>query len=160
MLGVGPGRQKEGPHASPLARPHPRLMIAQAAHVRFSRRSCGTQLVRTRRLLNRETSLTCATYHVTLLEVIRSFRHAGVERFFRTGSKAGIQPAHARKLENQLGTLNRASQPKDMDVPGWQLHPLKGDMDGHWAVSVSGNWRLTFRFDEGDAEVVDYVDYH
>lgn len=93
--------------------------------------------------------------------MIRSFRHAGLERFFRTGSKAGIQPKHARKLEDQLSTLNRAAHPQDMGLPGWDLHPLKGELEDHWAVTVNGNWRLTFLItEEGDAEVVDYQDYH
>jgi proteic killer suppression protein len=56
--------------------------------------------------------------------------------------------------------LNVASVPQDMDLPGWKLHPLKGSLSGHWAVSVSGNWRLTFRFDGADVELVDYQDYH
>lgn len=92
--------------------------------------------------------------------VIRSFRHKGVERFFRTGSKAGIQAAHAPRLARQLAALNVAGQPSDMNVPGWGLHPLKGKPSGHWSVSVSGNWRLTFAFKDGDAELVDYQDYH
>jgi len=92
--------------------------------------------------------------------VIRSFRHKGVERFFRTGSKAGIQAAHAPRLARQLAALNVARQPSDMNVPGWGLHPLKGKLSNHWSVSVSGNWRLTFTFKDGDAEFVDYQDYH
>ena len=92
--------------------------------------------------------------------VIRSFRHKGVERFFRTGSKAGIQAAHAPRLARQLAALNVARQPSDMNVPGWGLHPLKGKLSNHWSVSVSGNWRLTFTFKDGDAELVDYQDYH
>ena len=67
----------------------------------------------------------------------------GVERFFRTGSKAGIQAAHAPRLARQLAALNVARQPSDMNVPGWGLHPLKGKLSNHWSVSVSGNWRLT-----------------
>ena len=94
------------------------------------------------------------------LSVIRSFRHKGVERFFRTGSKAGIQAAHAPRLARQLAALNVARQPSDMNVPGWGLHPLKGKLSNHWSVSVSGNWRLTFKFNDSDAELVDYQDYH
>jgi proteic killer suppression protein len=78
---------------------------------------------------------------------MKSFRHRGVEKFFRTGSKAGIQPAHANKLRLQLFALDNARHPGDMGAPGWTLHPLAGELKGHWAVSVSGNWRLTFRFD-------------
>lgn len=92
--------------------------------------------------------------------MIRSFRHAGLEKFFRAGSKAGIQPAHARKLEIQIGTLNLARNPSDMDIPGWDLHPLKGDLAGHWSVKVNANWRMTFVFDGEDAILVDYRDYH
>lgn len=91
---------------------------------------------------------------------IIGFQHKGLEKFFRTGSKAGIQVAHATRLARQLAQLNESSKPEDMNIPGWGLHPLKGDLAGHWAVRVSGNWRLIFRFDGGDAERVDYLDYH
>jgi proteic killer suppression protein len=94
------------------------------------------------------------------VEVIRSFRHAGLEEFFKTGSKAGIQPAHANKLEGQLLTLDEAIDPLDMNIAGWRLHQLKGDLAGHWSVRVSGNWRMTFRFEGEDAILVDYRDYH
>ena len=92
--------------------------------------------------------------------MIKSFQHKGLEKFFRTGSKAGINAAFASKLEVQLAVLNRATKPEQMGVPGWELHQLKGDLKGHWAVKVSGNWRMTFRFDGEDAEVVDLQDYH
>lgn len=92
--------------------------------------------------------------------MIKSFRHAGVERFFLTGSKAGIQPKHAKRLSLQLARLDAAVGPADMNLPGWRLHPLKGMLAGHWAVWVDENWRLTFRFDGSDAELVDYQDYH
>jgi len=92
--------------------------------------------------------------------MIRSFRHKGLERFFLHGSKAGIQAAHASKLRLQLGRLDAAAGPGDMNLPGWRLHPLKGPLQGMWAVSVSGNWRLTFAFDGKDAVLVDYQDYH
>jgi proteic killer suppression protein len=92
--------------------------------------------------------------------MIKTFQHKGLERFFRRGSKAGIQPAHAGKLKVQLGMLDTARSPADMGLPGWKLHPLTGNLEGHWAVSVSGNWRLTFTFDNGDAILVDYQDYH
>lgn len=92
--------------------------------------------------------------------MIKSFRHAGIERFFRTGSKAGIQPKHAARLRLQLGQLDAASSPSDMDLPGWRCHSLKGDLDGHHAVRVDENWRLTFKFNGGHAELVDYQDYH
>ncbi len=93
--------------------------------------------------------------------MIRSFHHKGLERYFLTGSTAGIQARHAGKLRLQLARLHTSSGPNDMAVPGWKLHPLKGDLSGHWAVWVSGNWRMTFAFtDKGDAELVDYQDYH
>ena len=92
--------------------------------------------------------------------VIQTFTHKGLETFFRSGSKAGIQPAHAPRLQRQLAQLNQAATPQDMNIPGWQLHPLKGGMAGHWSVWVNGNWRLTFRFRLGDAELVNYQDYH
>jgi proteic killer suppression protein len=83
-----------------------------------------------------------------------------LEKFFLTGSKAGIQPSHANKLQAQLTALNRASGPSEMQGKSWGLHPLKGDLKDHWSVSVNGNWRLTFKFEGKDAEVVDYQDYH
>jgi proteic killer suppression protein len=88
--------------------------------------------------------------------VIRSFRHKGVERFFLKGNKAGIQAAHAAKLARQLQRLDVARGPQDLNVPGWKLHPLKGNEEGLWAVWVSGNWRLTFAFEGEDAVLVDY----
>jgi proteic killer suppression protein len=92
--------------------------------------------------------------------VIKSFRHAGVERFFKTGSRKGINAAHAEKLVNRLQVLDFARSPVDMNMPGWALHKLTGDLKGHWAVKVSGNWRLTFTFEKEDAILVDYQDYH
>lgn len=92
--------------------------------------------------------------------MIRTFKHSGLEKFFTTGSKAGIQPAHAKKLAAQLVVLNRAPTPMTMKVPGWDLHELKGNLAGHWSVKVNGNWRMTFRFEEEDAILVDYQDYH
>jgi toxin HigB-1 len=92
--------------------------------------------------------------------VIQEFVHKGVEAFFSTGSKAGIQPAHAARLRRQLAQLDRARTPQDVNVPGWRLHPLKGRMAGHWAIWVSGNWRLTFSFEGPNVSAVDYQDYH
>jgi proteic killer suppression protein len=92
--------------------------------------------------------------------MIRSFRHAGLEKFFKTGSKAGIHPAHAKKLNLQLTTLNDAIEPSTMKVHGWDLHELKGELAGHWSVKINANWRMTFRFEGKDAILVDYQDYH
>jgi len=92
--------------------------------------------------------------------MIRSFRHKGLQRFFESGSKAGIQPGHAERLRLILGRLEASTAPGDMDLPGLVLHPLKGRRKGFWSVRVSGNWRVTFKFEGKDAEVVDYEDYH
>ncbi len=92
--------------------------------------------------------------------VIKSFRHRGIEKFFSTGTKAGIQPKHEIRLRILLTTLNLAAKPSDMNRDGWNWHPLKGDLKDHWSVSVSGNWRLTFAFEGQDAILVDYQDYH
>ena len=94
------------------------------------------------------------------IQVIKSFRHSGLEKFFATGSKAGIQPSHASKLSVQLFQLNRAKTPDDMNAPGWGLHPLRGELKNHWSVKVSGNWRLTFAFESEYVILVDYQDYH
>ncbi|MGA2537699.1 MAG: type II toxin-antitoxin system RelE/ParE family toxin [Terracidiphilus sp.] len=92
--------------------------------------------------------------------MIQSFRHAGLERFYLTGSKAGIQPAHATKLRRQLTLLSTAKNASRMDVPGWELHPLKGKLANHWSVKVNGNWRMTFKFEDENAILLDYQDYH
>lgn len=92
--------------------------------------------------------------------MIKSWKHKGLKKFFKTGDISGIDPAHAGKLKRQLAQLDVASVPKDMNLPGWDWHPLKGDMKDHFAVSVNGNWRLTFKFEDGHAHVVDYKDYH
>lgn len=92
--------------------------------------------------------------------MIISFQHKGLERFYKTGSKAGIQAAHAVKLARILARLNSAKAPSDMNIAGWHLHPLAGDLKNHWSVKVNGNWRITFRLENGHAEIVDYQDYH
>jgi toxin HigB-1 len=91
---------------------------------------------------------------------IRSFRHKGLERFFTTGSKQGIQAKHADRLRLVLGLLNAAASPRDMGLPGLALHELQGRRKGTWAVKVSENWRVTFGFAGKDAQIVDYEDYH
>ena len=92
--------------------------------------------------------------------MILRFRHKGLERFFRTGSKAGIQAAHADRLQRQFTALEFAKRAADMNAAGWRLHALKGEWRGFHAVTVSGNWRLIFRFEQADADQVDYLDYH
>ena len=92
--------------------------------------------------------------------MIRGFTHKGLKRFFETGSVSGIQAPHAKRLRLILGRLHAARQPQDMNLRGLRLHELKGDRSGMWAVDVSGNWRVTFRFEGQDAEAVNYEDYH
>ena len=92
--------------------------------------------------------------------MIRSFKHKGLAKFFLTGSKSGIQARHAERLELILARLGTATTPMDMGLPGLKLHPLKVDRKGTWAVTVSGNWRVTFAFVGKDAYDVDYEDYH
>ncbi|MDP2646090.1 MAG: type II toxin-antitoxin system RelE/ParE family toxin [Desulfobacterales bacterium] len=92
--------------------------------------------------------------------MIKSFRHKGLKKFFDTGSMAGIQPFHKQKLRMQLTALDTATNIEDMDVPGFRLHPLKGDRRELWAIYVSKNWRIVFEFQDGNAYVVDYEDYH
>ena len=91
---------------------------------------------------------------------ITSFRHKGLERFFATGNKVGIQARHANRLRLVLGRLNAATAPRDMDLPGLGLHELRGARKGTWAVKVSGNWRITFSVLGKDVANVDYEDYH
>jgi toxin HigB-1 len=92
--------------------------------------------------------------------MIKSFAHKGLQTFFVSGGKTGIQAVHAKRLRLQLAKLDSASIPDDMDLPGWKLYPLKGDMKGHWSVWVDQNRRMTFKFEGGHASVVDYQDYH
>ncbi|WP_084106741.1 type II toxin-antitoxin system RelE/ParE family toxin [Demequina sp. NBRC 110056] len=92
--------------------------------------------------------------------MIKSFRHKGLRTLFESGSAAGVQPHHAKRLRLQLGLLDAAQDIGDMDKPGFRLHQLKGDKAPRWSITVSGNWRLTFEFHDGDAHVLDYEDYH
>jgi len=95
-----------------------------------------------------------------IASVIRTFKHKGLETFFLDESKKGIQPGHSGRLADILDRLDAATTVQDMDFPGSGLHPLKGQLKGFWAVKVSGNWRVTFKFEDGDASAVDYADYH
>jgi len=92
--------------------------------------------------------------------MIISFRHKGLRQFYETGSKAGIQGQQANRLRLILARLDASRDPRDMNLPGLRLHPMSGDLAGFWSVSISGNWRLIFRFDGQDACDVDYLDYH
>ena len=92
--------------------------------------------------------------------MIVGFRHKGLEAFYRTASLKGIQAAHAKKLRMILAMLDVAKGPGDLNQPGLRLHPLMGNLKGRWSVWVNGNWRVTFRFDGVDVELIDYQDYH
>lgn len=92
--------------------------------------------------------------------MIKSFKHKGLERFFETGSVAGIDPSQRQKIRIRLTALDTATSVEDMDLPDFRLHPLKGDKLGVWAIDVTRNWRITFEFIEGNAYVVNYEDYH
>lgn len=92
--------------------------------------------------------------------MIVGFRHKGLERFYKTGSTSGINAQHAPKLRRLLTALDISAEPADMNMPGARLHELKGGRKGEWAVWVSGNWRLVFTFEGGNAAAVDYLDYH
>lgn len=92
--------------------------------------------------------------------MIRSFRHKGLKRLFEDDSPKGVQADQADRLRRILGNLDQAQQPIDLDLPGYRLHPLKGKRQGDWSISVSGNWRVTFRFEGTDVAGVDYEDYH
>ena len=92
--------------------------------------------------------------------MIKSFLHKGLKEYFETGSKKGIQPEHASKLARILDRLDASTSPQDMNLPGYRLHELKGDMRDYWSVTVNGNWRVTFYFVGRDAYLVDYKDYH
>jgi len=92
--------------------------------------------------------------------MILTFKHKGLEAFFKTGGMAGIQPIHAKRLRELLTALNVASGPQDLNRPSWRLHGLTGDRAGFHAVTVQANWRLAFRFVGADVELLDYLDYH
>jgi proteic killer suppression protein len=92
--------------------------------------------------------------------MIKGFRHRGLERYFTKGTTAGIQMKHEKRIGLILARLHASTSARDMNLPGLKLHPLKGKRKGTWAVSVSGNWRITFTFDGADVIEVDYEDYH
>jgi proteic killer suppression protein len=92
--------------------------------------------------------------------MIESFRHNGLKRLFHTGEAKGVSPDLLEKIENILFVLNRARRPADMNLPGFRLHRLKGNLKLFWSVTVRANWRVIFRFEEGDVYDVDLIDYH
>ena len=92
--------------------------------------------------------------------MIKSFKHKGLKRFFESGSTAGIDAQQARKIATRLSVIHLADEVGDIDLPGFALHPLTGDRKGIWSITVTGNWRITFEFVEGDAYILNYEDYH
>ena len=92
--------------------------------------------------------------------MIKSFRHKGLKKLYETGSASGVQAKHSNRLRMQLAALDTAQDIDDMDNPGFKLHSLKGKLKGRWSIAVSGNWRITFEFRDGNAFVLDYEDYH
>ena len=92
--------------------------------------------------------------------MIKSFKHKGLKKYFETGSSSGIQPKHQRKLRMQLAAIDTAQAIDDINLPGFKLHPLKGNRDGIWSITVNGNWRITFEFINGNAFILNYEDYH
>lgn len=92
--------------------------------------------------------------------LIVSWRHKGLRIFFETGSTSGIRADHSRRIARVLMILNRAKEPANVNIPGWRLHPLKGELEGFWSITVNANWHIIFRFRETDVELVDYLDYH
>lgn len=92
--------------------------------------------------------------------MIKSFKHKGLKKLYDTGSRQGIQPEHFNRLRLIIARLDAGLSHRDMNLPGLDLHPLKGRYEGFWSVSVSGNWRVIFRFQDNNAFDVDYLDYH
>jgi toxin HigB-1 len=92
--------------------------------------------------------------------MIKSFKHKGLKKLYNTGSNQGILPEHASRLRIILARLDASSSAEDMNLPGLALHQLKGTLKGFWSVTVSGNWRVIFRFENGSALDVNYIDYH
>ena len=92
--------------------------------------------------------------------MIRRIRHRGLKRLYEDDDRRGLNPQHVEPIRRLLAYLDRASEPQDMDLPGWRLHPLKGELAGYWSVTVRANWRIVFRFENGDVTDVDYLDYH
>ena len=92
--------------------------------------------------------------------MIRGFRHKGLRQLYDKGDRRKVLPAYADKIERIMARLDQAARPDDMDLPGYRLHPLKGSLAGFWSVTVSGNWRIVFRFEDGDVNDVDLIDYH
>jgi len=92
--------------------------------------------------------------------MLRRVQHRGLKRFYADDDRRGLNPQHVDKIARVLAHLDRAARPEDMNLPGFRLHPLKGDLAGFWSVTISSNWRIIFRFEDGDVTDVDLIDYH
>ena len=92
--------------------------------------------------------------------MIKTFRHRGLKRLYERGDPSQVRADQAQRIALALADLDDASKPSDLDLPGYRLHPLKGNLKEFWSISISANWRISFRFEEGDAYDVDLVDYH
>jgi len=92
--------------------------------------------------------------------MILRFRHRGLRRLYEDDDRRSLNAQHVDRIANVLARLSRAIEPGHMNLPGWRLHPLKGDLAGFWSVTINGNWRIVFRFENGDVTDVDYLDYH
>ncbi len=92
--------------------------------------------------------------------MIKSWKHKGLQRFFEEGSTAGVNPQHVKRLRERLRFIDQAEIIEDINVAGYRLHPLQGDRASIWSVTVSENWRITFEFQDGDAYILNYEDYH
>ncbi|HEY4114407.1 MAG TPA: type II toxin-antitoxin system RelE/ParE family toxin [Rhizomicrobium sp.] len=92
--------------------------------------------------------------------MIRRIRHRGLRRLYEDDDRRGLNSQHVERIERVLARLSRASQPEHVNLPGWRLHALRGDLSGYWSVTVTANWRVIFRFEDGDVTDVNYVDYH
>ena len=92
--------------------------------------------------------------------MIQSFKHKGLQKYFEKGDFSKIQPAHRKKLRLILSLLNAANEIRDLNFPGSNLHKLTDDFSNYWSISVCGNWRIIFTFEDGDAFDIDYLDYH
>ena len=92
--------------------------------------------------------------------MIRRLRHRGLKRLYERDDHRGLNAGHLEKILRILARLDQASKPENMDLPGYRRHPLKGEYSGFWSVTVQANWRIIFRFEDGDATDVDYLDYH
>jgi len=107
-----------------------------------------------------EPTLTSDNCHFTVYIVIRSFKHRGLKRLYERDDRRGIRPDLLDVVEDILGRLDEADTEQAMNLPGYRLHPLKGDLKGFWSVTVRANWRIIFRFEAGDAFDVELIDYH